>query len=32
MTSEPELLPDGEVEATDVKKLLLRHVFDGSDF
>ena len=27
MTSEPELLPEGDVEATSVKELLLRHVF-----
>jgi predicted AlkP superfamily pyrophosphatase or phosphodiesterase len=29
MTSEPSLLPEGEVAATDVKELLLRHLFDG---
>ncbi|HEX6277147.1 MAG TPA: nucleotide pyrophosphatase/phosphodiesterase family protein [Polyangiaceae bacterium] len=28
MTSAPELLPDGDVEATRVKELLLAHVFD----
>jgi predicted AlkP superfamily pyrophosphatase or phosphodiesterase len=28
MTSSPELLPPGDVEATAVKKLLLAHVFD----
>jgi predicted AlkP superfamily pyrophosphatase or phosphodiesterase len=28
MTSEPELLPPGDVEAPGVKDLLLRHVFD----
>jgi hypothetical protein len=27
MTSSPELLPDGDVEATAVKELLLAHVF-----
>jgi predicted AlkP superfamily pyrophosphatase or phosphodiesterase len=27
MTSEPELLPDGEVPATSVKELVLKHVF-----
>jgi predicted AlkP superfamily pyrophosphatase or phosphodiesterase len=27
MTSEPELLPEGDVEATSVKELLLAHVF-----
>jgi hypothetical protein len=28
MTSTPELLPEGAVLATDVKQLLLRHLFD----
>jgi predicted AlkP superfamily pyrophosphatase or phosphodiesterase len=28
MTSEPELLPEGDVGATNVKELLLRHVFE----
>jgi len=30
MSSEPSLLPEGEVEATDVKALVLRHLFDGA--
>jgi len=29
MSSMPELLPEGEVAATDVKGLVLKHVFDG---
>lgn len=29
MSSVPELLPDGPIRATDVRQLLLRHLFDG---
>jgi len=29
MTSVPELLPEGPVQATDVRQLLLRHLFEG---
>jgi predicted AlkP superfamily pyrophosphatase or phosphodiesterase len=29
MTGDPDLLPDGPVHATDVKGLVLRHLFDG---
>ena len=28
ISSEPRLLPDGNIAATDVKDLVLRHVFD----
>ena len=30
ISSEPELLGEGEIEPTGVKDLLLRHVFDGA--
>ena len=29
ITSDPDLLPDGPIAATDVKALMLKHVFGG---